>query len=91
MPVQRVKPSDVSASIDRRKRSKLSKSHRNLKKELKRRRQTEVRVHIFNDQKKIIDHWCNKHETSVANLVRKLLIYWIYMNEKRRQHILRNY
>ena len=87
MPVERVKPKDVSAP----KRKRLSKSHRTLQRELQRRRQSEVRVHIFNDQKKIIDKWCDKHHTSVANVVRKLLIYWIYMNEKRRQHILRNY
>ena len=89
MPLTRVKPCDVKTDL--RRKPKLAKTSAKFQRELKRRRQSEVRVHVYNDQYKIIDQWTKTNETSVANLVRTLLNYFIYMSEKRRKHLFRNY
>lgn len=73
---RRVKPSDVTVANMLR---------------LKNRKQKEIRVRVYSDQYDLVNDWAESHGTSVANLGRKLVNYFICMDERRRDSILKNY
>ena len=73
----RVRPSDIA-------------SHR-MNRRLASKRKYEVRVKLWSDQAELLHEWCDANNTTLTNVVCKLVNYWLHLREAKREQILKEY
>ena len=64
---------------------------RKLNRRLATRRKYELRFGLWTDQVELMDQWTKDNKTTVTNVMKKLVNYWLHMTEAKRQQILREY